>query len=223
MQLRGLDQAAYEVLVHGPVAYGRWIGTGRWVVPSSSRCPEAAHRTAGALLGLPLAVAQDRRRGAGPGAGHGAGGHPAAQPHRVGGRIRQDLRPPRRARLTRVRLRGGRHGHACSAEGQRETAHRPPPHAGLDGERDGSAEPRCRGRRGEPDRHRRRPRAPIRESGRRGHRGRGRGPGPPCPPCGRCGAERELPQRVRGRDRDNEAHLRELVSAFVGAPTGRCS
>ena len=178
--------------------------------------PEAAHRVANALLGLPLAwrhMGGVARRSV---AGHHGRRDLAAQPDRAGGRLRQDLRTSGCARPPGVRLRRGRHDHASASARQPEAADRPVPAAPIHGERDGAAESGGRGGRREP-RAEPADRPAVRERRRRGRR---RMPTATAellaPHADALELNASCPNVAWGRDRDNEAHLAEPAGCPVG-------
>ena len=201
---------------------GRWAGTR----PSAARCSSRSRRrrpiaSPGALLGLPLPWARIGGAVDEPALAHDrSAGLPLRNPIGLAAGFDKTLRAPRRARRRWVsgtwwaaRSRAPpRAGNATAAD--RAIARDP----ALDGERDGPAQPRCRGRgRGTSRATRGARRAPVREHRRRGRRRRGL----VASTCWRrtptaIELNASCPNVSWGRDRDNEAHLRD-----AGRPRSR--
>ncbi len=175
--------------------------------------PETAHRLAGAMLGLPLPWARIGDAVDDPVAGHDRRRAPAPQPDRPRGRLRQDVRPPRR--------RSPRWASATWSEAPSRAS--PGPGTRSRGSFDTRPGPPWRTRWvcRTPARHRaaatlaRRRRSAgvrVRQRRRRGDRGRARGVRPAGAACRRRRAERELPQRLVGprpRQRGPSARARD--------------
>ena len=186
--------------------------------------PEAAHRVAGAMLGLPLPW----RR-----IGH-AVEDPALATDLAGLRLRNPIGLAAGFDKSCAHLHAlgelgfgyvvGRHDHARRPRREPEAADRARPRSSLDGERDGPAEPRRRAGRRSPAPAPRRARPEDREPGRRGPRRRGLGARAARAARRRDRAERQLPERLVGarhRQRDAPAGARDRVPGPDGP--SRCS
>ena len=174
--------------------------------------PETAHRLAGSMLGLPLPWARIGHALDDPVLGHDRRRAPAPQPDRARGRLRQDVRPPRAARRSGLRVRGRRHHHARAPGREREATDRSVPGQGFHGERDGSAEPRRAPGGGVARSSRSVGGGPVRQHRRRGDRGRARRVRPAGAARRRRRAQRELSQRLVGprpRQRGASARTRD--------------
>ena len=173
--------------------------------------PEAAHRLAQRLLGLPLPWERLGGVDRDPVLRRHARRDPAREPRRPGRRVRQERATRGRARAARVRLRGVRDVHAPSPPWERQAEDRPVPGPG----RRWSTPWGCRTRVRRPP--------PEPSAGRRREaRGWRASPTRTCPTCSRPTHSLEpfvdavelnasCPNVAWGRDRDNETHLANLV------------